>query len=161
MTYPVELVDEPTRTVARRRTHVSGATVGEAIGSGIVALFDFAERRGVEPVGPPIVSFQGEVGLDREFDLEVYLPLVEKVDGDGDVDVVQLMGGPSALLIYQGPYEEMQPAYEAIHRWIAEHGYEPAGPHREVYLITPDEVRDPCQHVTEIYVPVQSRIASS
>ena len=45
--------------------------------------------------------------------------------------------GPSAQMLYLGPYAEEGPAIAALHAFIHEHGRVPAGRHHEIYLGDP------------------------
>ncbi len=42
-------------------------------------------------------------------------------------------GGTVATTVYMGPYNQMKPAHEAIHKWVHENGRKFAGPSWEVY----------------------------
>ena len=50
-----------------------------------------------------------------------------------------------------GRYDEMEPAYEALEKWVAGCGGSPEGPPWEVYLSEP--TGDPAQWRTEIVQP--------
>jgi effector-binding domain-containing protein len=59
-------------------------------------------------------------------------------------------------MIHQGPYENLNSAYQAFMAWIQANGYRIAGPNREIYLrsmadhgVTPDDL------VTELQFPVE------
>jgi DNA-binding transcriptional MerR regulator len=78
--------------------------------------------------------------------------------GDQDVpssEFVQVADLPSVLVasvIHRGPMEGIEPAFEALMRWIEYSGYRWAGACRELYHEFHDE--DPTCHVTELQVPV-------
>ena len=56
--------------------------------------------------------------------------------------------------IHRGPMEGIEPAFEALMRWIEDSGYQWAGPSRELYHEFHHE--DTTRHVTELQVPVSS-----
>jgi effector-binding domain-containing protein len=56
--------------------------------------------------------------------------------------------GTVATTVYMGPYDQMKPAHEAIHKWVRENGRRFAGPSWEVYGHWSD---DPAQLRTDIY----------
>jgi effector-binding domain-containing protein len=78
--------------------------------------------------------------------------------GDQDVppsEVVRVVHLPSvqvASVIHEGAMEGIEPAFEALLRWIEDSGYRWAGPSRELYHELHEE--DPARHVTELQVPV-------
>jgi DNA-binding transcriptional MerR regulator len=78
--------------------------------------------------------------------------------GDQDVPsselvrVVQLPSVEVASVIHRGAMEGIEPAFEALMRWIEDSGYRWAGPSRELYHEFHQE--DPARHVTELQVPI-------
>jgi hypothetical protein len=45
--------------------------------------------------------------------------------------------GPSAHILYIGPYSEEDETIQRIHRFITEQGHQPSGKHHEIYLSDP------------------------
>ena len=74
-------------------------------------------------------------------------------DGDEEVYGRDLEGGTMATTMHRGPYEEIGLAYQSLMSWIAENGYEIAGPPREFYLNDPRVVA-PLELLTRIEWPV-------
>jgi DNA-binding transcriptional MerR regulator len=72
----------------------------------------------------------------------------------GDQDVPSTEHVLVASVIHRGPMEGIEPAFEALMRWIEDSGYQWAGPSRELYHEFHHE--DPTCHVTELQVPVSS-----
>ena len=78
--------------------------------------------------------------------------------GDQDVpsgEVVQVVHLPAvqvASVIHRGAMDGIEPAFEALMRWIEDSGYRWAGPSRELYHEFHHE--DPTRHVTELQTPV-------
>jgi len=46
--------------------------------------------------------------------------------------------GTVAQILHLGPYDQEYPTVERLHKFIADSGYELAGPHEEEYLTSPD-----------------------
>ena len=60
-----------------------------------------------------------------------------------------------ATTIHNGSYQRLPEAYDSLLKWVAENGYQVAGPIRELYLKISMPVRqDDESYVTEIQVPV-------
>jgi DNA-binding transcriptional MerR regulator len=80
--------------------------------------------------------------------------------GDQDVsstEVVQVVDLPAVQVvsvIHRGAMEGIDPAFEALVRWIEDSGYRLAGGSRELYHEFHEE--DPTRHVTELQIPVTS-----
>jgi effector-binding domain-containing protein len=58
--------------------------------------------------------------------------------------------------MHHGPYDGVGQTYEQLGRWIAENGYEIAGPSEEVYLSNPQET-PPAELLTEVRFPVRKK----
>jgi DNA-binding transcriptional MerR regulator len=84
---------------------------------------------GRELASPPFVLYHGPVNEDEDGPVEVCVP---RADGEGAV--------PAATIAYtaiggeQCQFPQILGAYEAVYRWAHEHGREPAGPPREIYV---------------------------
>jgi uncharacterized protein (DUF302 family) len=61
---------------------------------------------------------------------------------------------PVARTVHQGDYASLGEAYRALDEWVERHGYRPAGPPTETYLVGPADVADPAGYRTEICLPV-------
>jgi DNA-binding transcriptional MerR regulator len=92
------------------------------------------ETLGDSEDGPPFVLYHGPVNNEENGPVEVCVP---KTDGDkrlpaGEVAFTEVSGS-------QCQFPEILGAYEAVYRWAKEHGREPDGPAREIYLSGPGE----------------------
>jgi DNA-binding transcriptional MerR regulator len=108
----------------------------------IVATFD--ELGAGQAPSPAFVLYHGRVNEDEDGPVEVCVP---RDDGEQ-----ALPAGEVAFTAVEGEqcdFPQILGAYEAVYRWAHEHGREPAGPPREVYLdCAPGELR------MEIAVPL-------
>jgi effector-binding domain-containing protein len=81
---------------------------------------------------PAFVLYHGPVNAEEDGPVEVCVPA-----GDGDR---RLPAGEVAFTEISGrqcQFPEILGAYDAVYRWVKEHGREPAGPAREIYLSGP------------------------
>jgi DNA-binding transcriptional MerR regulator len=95
------------------------------------SLADLGEPKGGTH---PFTLFHGPVNHEEDGPVEVCVP---KAEGDkrlprGEVASTGIRGD-------QCNFPEILGAYEAVYRWAKEHGREPSGPAREIYLNGPDE----------------------
>ena len=112
-------------------------------------------------VGPPIficheVTAEEAIEADKKknADLEVAIPILQKVDGNDKIKSYELPGGKMAKIVHKGPYQECNPTYEKLYKWLEEKGKRIVGPTREVYLNDPNEV--PLEEIlTEVYAPIE------
>ncbi len=108
---------------------------------------------GAHVVGLPFARYRPLDAEYREFEIEAGLPVVMAVAGHGEVEASHLPGGPAAVIIHTGPYERMEPAYEAVNSWMRERGAHSEGPAWEVYHTDPNEEPDPATWRTEVVQP--------
>lgn len=105
------------------------------------------------PAGPPYARFSFH---DDVVDVEAGFPVSSPVLALGRVTLSSLPGGPAATATHYGRYEDLPAAYEAIAQWLKEHGYEPAGPHWEIYYTDPRTEPDPARWRTDLVAPYRT-----
>lgn len=135
MLYAVEILQVPEQLIAAVRGPATMATLP----ANIRALFDqfYAGFQG--KAGLNIVYYPG--GVCGEFEISCGVLVADGGTGS-------LPGGAVATTVYMGPYDQMKPAHEAIHRWVRENGRKIAGPSWEVYGHWNE---DPAKLRTDIY----------
>jgi effector-binding domain-containing protein len=127
----VEILQLEAQSVLSIRTTVQIAKLGEAMGGLIPALLGYMQQSGARPCGPVFVRYHtfGETATD----LELGIPVVERVAGEGRIVAGELAGGPAVSTWHMGPHDKLGEAYARINTFISEQGHEPDGPAREVY----------------------------
>ena len=83
------------------------------------------------------------------------MPLSAPAKSEGEMQADILPGGPVALGIHAGPYENLPDTNAAIERWIEANGYKVAGAPWEQYVTDPGEHPDPKDWRTEVYWPLE------
>ncbi|HWI62616.1 MAG TPA: MerR family transcriptional regulator [Symbiobacteriaceae bacterium] len=114
------------------------------------SLFEavYTKLAGRKPAGPCMTLYH-----DPEFDpecsdTEVLVPVESGAEQT-------LPAVKAATCIHVGPYDQVGATYGAIFDWVTGRGYKFAGPPREVYLVTPADVKSPAEYVTEIQIPIE------
>ena len=87
-------------------------------------------------------------------DVEVAVPISERVAGTDAIKCYELPGGKMAKIVHKGAYDDCEPTYMKLFAWLAENKKKPAGPIREIYLNDPSEVSQE-ELQTEIYAPIE------
>jgi len=131
----VTLAEQP--AIAMRAT-LPMAQLPEFFGRAFGTLMEFAGEHGAGFAGPPFAQYYS-VEPDS-VDVEAAFPLTNAVEGEGEVHALMLPAGEAAEVLFRGPYGAMEAAYGELFAWIAQHGKQPAGPCREVYLNEPGTV---------------------
>jgi AraC family transcriptional regulator len=125
----------------------------------IVRIHRYIEANGAGTAGPPMFICHEtpknavRVNLQHNADVEVVVPVSDRIAGNNEIACYELPGGSMARITHQGPYETSAAAYKTLFAWIAENHKKVAGPTREVYLNDPRKVT-PEGLLTEIYAPV-------
>lgn len=166
---------DPAKILSLRGTIPSYADLGRLWGE--LISFSTANRINWAKDG----QFSGRYGAiyhnseeEAGIDAEVFCVLDDGLEGGMEGSMVGIMEGGSqnsgygrikardlqgyetvASVIHHGSYDLLGEAYSALFRWIERNGYEPAGPHIELYIKSIVDTKDPEEMVTQIKVPVR------
>ena len=152
MSYDVVMKTLPKQKIASVRETIGaynqvGALYGK-VSSGL--------GRGMECAGLPVALWHDHEFREKDVDAEAGFYLKQDVTAQGGVTVHDLPETTAACTVHNGAYRRLQEAYDSLLKWVAENGYQVAGPIRELYLHCTKPVRqDDESYVTEIQVPVQ------
>jgi effector-binding domain-containing protein len=121
---------EPQPVLSIRQT-VELARLTDAQGESLRELWSSINRHGSEPTGPPFVRYHtfGET----ETDLEVGIPVVDAVSGEGRIVFRELPGGAAITTWHIGSHDGLADAYARLSAWLKEHGRKAEGAAWEVY----------------------------
>lgn len=153
MDYRVESREVYQRPTAVVRSLLAASAVPTWLPEAYAEVYDYLERAGVEPAGPPFARYAFE---DGEFDMEAGVPVAEPVEGEGVVEPSTLPSATVAVTRHTGSYERLDAAFDAVETWLTEHGHEQAGAHWEVYLTSPSDQPDSRLWETDLVVPYGS-----
>jgi DNA-binding transcriptional MerR regulator len=121
-------------------------------------LMGYLYEQNARMIGPPKAVYHDGEFKERDWDIEVCMPINEELAPKGNVKVDDLPGFEKmACVVHTGPFATIGEAYDAIAKWIDENGYQIAGPGRELNLRVPEPIgnqNDP-NTVNEIQYPVK------
>ncbi len=154
--YEITIVEEMPMLVAGMRKLGQYKEIAQMLPD----LFVYAMSQGARVAGPPMFLWH-EKSVDEaqtadqegKADIEVCVPIAEKIPETDLIKCYELPGGTMAKVIHKGPYEASGPAYERLFAWIKENGRHLSGPIREAYLNDPRTV-GPEETLTVIFAPV-------
>ncbi len=110
----------------------------------------------VNYAGPPMAIYYDGEYKEKDVDVEVAVPVLTEDEQVAGFMVRELPGiEQAACLIHRGSFENLHHAYSALMKWADDHGYQIAGPDRELYLVNPDECQSEDEYVTELQLPVE------
>ncbi len=123
------------------------------------ALMGAIGQQGGRMVGAPIAIYHDPEYRERDWDIEVCMPVADGMRAAGQLALRQLPAVEHmAAVVHAGPFETISQAYDSIAKWIDASGYRIAGPGREVILRppAPDGNQSDAQTVVEVQFPVAS-----
>jgi AraC-like DNA-binding protein/effector-binding domain-containing protein len=128
--------------------------LSSAIGEGLGKAFPYAMRSGLAIAGRPTTRYLSTgPGL---YSIEVGVPVSTAAPGEGEVQAGSLSGGPVAVAVHGGAYDQLSETYAALERWIEENGFRVSGAPWEAYVTDPADHPDPADWRTEVYWPLST-----
>jgi len=121
-------------------------------------LMGYLHQQGARMIGPPMAIYHDKEFKERDWDIEVCMPVIDDLTPDQRVKVHKLLAAESmACVVHTGPFATIGEAYDAIARWIDQNGYQIVGPGREINLRLPETLGDQNDPntVNEIQFPVE------
>ena len=121
-------------------------------------LLDYLNQKGARMIGPPMALYHDPEYKERDWDIEVVMPIVDDLASENDVKVYDLPGSEKmACVVHTGPFATIGEAYDALAKWIDQNGYHIVGPGRELNLRLPDKLGDQNDPntVNEIQFPME------
>lgn len=106
--------------------------------------------------GPIFVTYHTELFgqfLSKDCDLEFSIQV--EADDDHHKMIHSFGGFKAATATHVGDYDRIFKTYIELKRWIEDEGYEIIGPVTEEFIVSPIDINNKDQHVTEIIIPVK------
>lgn len=129
-------------------------SVGRHVQEAFAELYACISQARSSPTGPPFLIASEPLGGAMQ--IEVGAPCGPVPVPAAGLHRGQLGACRAAVAMHRGPYEEIGALYPHLFAWVTDHGYQPAGRPREVYLNGPDEAASPSEYLTQLIVPVSS-----
>ena len=121
-------------------------------------LMDYFNQQKTRMMGPPMAIYHDPEARERDWDIEVCIPIADEMTPDERLNVYSLQAVEAmACVVHTGPFATLPQAYDALAKWIDENGYQITGPARELNLRLPDrpgDQNDP-NTVNEVQFPVE------
>jgi AraC family transcriptional regulator len=115
-------------------------------------LYAHGHKAGLPIAGWPIARYLS-VGPGL-WTVQAAMPLAASVPGEGEMEARALPGGPVAMAVHAGSYDELGETYAAMEKWIEANGFKTAGAPWESYVTDPGQLPNPADWRTEIFWPL-------
>lgn len=144
-----EIGPQPMLFIRRR---ISRDQLKDTLGDCFGKLFMHGHKAGLPIAGWPFARYVSMgPGL---WTVDAGMPLASSAEGEGEMQAGTLPGGPVAVGIHAGAYEELPESNAAVERWIEANGFNVGGAPWETYATDPAQHPDPADWRTEIYWPL-------
>jgi AraC family transcriptional regulator len=152
-TLSIERRDVAPQHIVFVRLRAARHELASAIGEGLGKAFPYSQRTGLAVAGRPFTRYLATgPGL---YSIEVGVPVATGAGGEGNVEAGTLPGGPVAVAVHAGPYDQLTETYAALERWIEANGFHVGGAPWESYITDPADLPDPADWRTEVYWPLK------
>lgn len=142
---------DPITVYSNRRiipTEDMGAQLVESVWNDIMSA-------NVRKIGPSITIYHHSEYKEKDIDIEAAIPVAPSCGlKTSELPAIE----KAACLVYYGRHEGLSSAYSALAHWIEDNGYWMNGHCRTLFLTCGEHEEDPDKYVTEIQIPVASRI---
>jgi effector-binding domain-containing protein len=117
------------------RMHTSMHDIATLFDAGYRDIVGVLEAQGRKPAGAPFAHYYD---MEKEMlDVEFGFPVDSTAQGGGRIATGTTPSGKAVTCLYIGPYNEIEPAYDALMKWAADNGFTPSGEAYEIYLDDP------------------------
>ena len=158
MEYAITKQERSEQPILVIRRTVPRTEIAATIGAELPKVFLHAQQRGISITGYPITRYLetsvGRVTLETGMRVSAHKGEWAAGSHEGDILAEKLPGGPLAVTVHSGPYDQLQAAYAALEEWIVAAGFRPEGPPWEAYLNDPADHPDPKDWKTEVCWPI-------
>ncbi|PKP23227.1 MAG: hypothetical protein CVU05_00270 [Bacteroidetes bacterium HGW-Bacteroidetes-21] len=139
--------------IAAIRDTISMNETSEVLGKNFGEIMSLLKKQKVECAGAPMaISYAWD---PSSWDFEAAIPVSKEIKPEGRIQFKQSYAGKVVYIIYTGPYEGTEKAYNDLDYYMKENGYEQNGGPWEIYVTDPMTEPDTSKWITEIYFPVK------
>ena len=148
MQYDVSVKEVQPQVVLARHVVVDQVDLGTTIGSTMGEAYGFLATAGIQPAGPPFVTYhKWESG---RWEADICAPASYSLpDAPPGFVWETIDGGLAATTLHRGAYAGLAAAYGAIADWAKDHDFTFAGAPREIYMSEPGTPEDEIETIVE------------
>lgn len=152
MDYKFELTEQPVQPVLSIRMRTAVGNLPQELGKVYGDIIQYLNEIGEKPLD---AAFAAYYNMDMEdLDVEAGFPVPKPLAGKGEIKSGEIPAGKQVSCLFKGPYNQMEPVYNAMMQWINENGYTPTGVAYEFYYNCPAEVLE-SELLTKIVFPLK------
>ena len=116
-------------------------------------LAELIRAQGIAITGPAFSLYHNHPSGTA--DVEVGFTTDRRIEPSGGAEPGSLPGGRVVRLVHEGPYDQLEAAWDQLGTWMSEQGLGFGMPFWEVYLSEPSPDMDPTDLRTELNHPIE------
>jgi len=152
MSYECQIIEQEKQPALSIRTRTAVQDLPAVMGGAYQQIVQYLGELGEAPAGAP---YGGYFNMDmQDLDVEIGFPVARPLEGKDDIQASSIPGGKQAVCTHIGPYNAIEPAYNALTAFMAEQGVEPTGVAYEFHLNDP-MVTPPEELETRVVFPLK------
>jgi DNA-binding transcriptional MerR regulator len=155
MGYEVKVREFAPQRVMSIRVLTTAERIAREIGETFGRLCPAFRGSGARLAGPAFCLYHCTEYDPERIDCEACIPFEGDAEVPEGICISELPGCRAAATLHAGPYENLSGAYGALAQWIADGGFRPLRPIREIYLVGPDGGVSPEEYRTEAVWPFE------
>ena len=137
MQYQCEVINLKAKSCLSIRTQTPVQNLPAILSKGYGDIYMHIKSLDLQPTAPPFAIYYN---MDMQnLDIEFGFPVDQQAFGQNHILASHTPSGVAATCIYTGPYSDIEPAYNALYKWIKDNGYVTSGVAYEIYLNDPDK----------------------
>lgn len=148
--YQVQEVQWTERTFMTKRATLGFDRLTPFFTQAYGEIYTAIQQAGIKPLGEPFAIYYNIDEVKMETDLAAAVPVSGTAMVPAGFHPVTIPASRALRITYYGSYENMAPAYAALEKHIAEHGYKKQWM-LEQYFSDPKVEKDPAKWRTDIY----------
>lgn len=120
-------------------------------------LYAAVDQAGLTPAGPGGALYPGELFQEEQGEVTAFVPIPSAPaapPGPGGPVVMEIPAVEAAVMLHEGPMDDLDRTYGALGTVVAERAIGVEGPIREYYLVGFRDTDDQSRHRTEVCWPV-------
>jgi effector-binding domain-containing protein len=151
MTYQFEIIEQAAQPTLFVRSICAVQDLPKFFGKTFGDIIQYLTSLGEQPTGAAYAIYYN---MDMQaLDIQAGFPVAHPIRGKGNIQSGEIPGGRYASGMNTGPYDKMEPFYDALNKWVKAQGEEVTGVAFEWYFSPPET---PPQDVkTEVWFPLK------
>jgi effector-binding domain-containing protein len=151
----IEETKIPEQTIAVIMDSAGIKDYEKVMGKAYAEIFQYIKTSGLSPYGAPLSICLKWDSVTKSSVMKIGVPVDKAGKTKGRVKTEQIPEQKAIMATYFGPYEKIEPAYNALNQYCKEGKWEMAGGPWEIYVVGPMAGKDPSKMETRILFPVK------